>query len=132
MKKRKEKHLEEKEVGKKFDQKKPDWSLLELKDIEEAVKVLTFGIEKYGRDNWKKVEDRENRYFAALNRHLKSYRVANENDNVEEMFDEETGLSHLSHALCCVLFLMEFQRDKFIEKGLIKKNDLENLIKRKL
>ena len=35
------------EQGKKYDQMKPKWHLLPMNEINEVVKVLTFGAEKY-------------------------------------------------------------------------------------
>ncbi len=83
--------------GKKTDLGKPDWSLLPLDAIEEAVKVLTFGATKYSRDNWKNLK--RNRVYAAIFRHLKAYQ-----DNPDKL-DDETGMLHVSHALCEMIFL---------------------------
>ena len=86
--------------GIKLDQNKPNWSLLPYKEVEQIVQVLTFGAKKYqGKDNWKRVPEARERYFSALMRHLTSWWGG-------EHRDEETGLSHLAHAGCCLLFLM--------------------------
>ena len=53
-----------------------------------------------GRDNWKKVPDRENRYVAAAFRHLVAHRLG-------ERLDPETGEPHLAHAICCLTFILE-------------------------
>ena len=97
--------LKPKGEGLKYDQEKPMWDLLDLDLIEEVVKVLTFGAKKYDPYNWQKVPNREERYFAALMRHLTAYRRGEKND-------PETGLSHLAHAGCCLMFLMNFQREE--------------------
>jgi hypothetical protein len=89
--------------GKKFDTGKLRWDLLPLDCIEEVVKILTFGANKYGPNNWQGVE--EDRYFAALMRHLSASRQG-------EMNDSESGLSHLSHAMCNILFLLWFEKHK--------------------
>lgn len=88
--------------GEKFDQEKPDWSLLPVQPIEDTVKVLTFGAKKYSRDNWKRVPNAGDRYYAAAMRHLIAWRKG-------EKLDEETGLSHLSHCICCLIFLHELE-----------------------
>lgn len=88
-----------KEKGLKFDQAKDRWDLLPYVEVEEIVKVLTFGAQKYAAWNFSKVDDWKNRYFAALMRHLTAYWAG-------ETIDPESGLSHLSHAGCCLLFLM--------------------------
>jgi hypothetical protein len=85
------------EVGKKYDQEKPRWELLPLATVEDIVKVMTFGAKKYGDNNWKLVEPKQ-RYFAAALRHLKAWQSG-------EIIDKESGLPHLAHALCSLLFL---------------------------
>ena len=89
--------------GIKYDGQKPRWDLLHWGSINEVVKVLTMGAIKYDDDNWKKVEDRQRRYFAAAMRHLSAWWEG-------EKVDKETGLSHLAHAMCCIMFMM--WRDK--------------------
>lgn len=85
--------------GQKFDTDKLDWSLLPIEPTEEVIKVLMFGAKKYAPDNWKHVEDYERRYYSAAQRHLTAWKKG-------DKVDEETGLSHLAHALCCILFLL--------------------------
>lgn len=87
--------------GMKFDSGKLDYTLLPWDGVEEVVKVLEFGAKKYARDNWKKVESQ--RYMAAAFRHLVAYSKG-------ELNDSETGLSHLAHASCCVLFMLSLEK----------------------
>ena len=56
--------------GRKFDGNKLEYGLLPAFALEETVRVLTFGAQKYERDNWKKVPDSKRRYFDALQRHV--------------------------------------------------------------
>lgn len=91
--------------GKKYDQKKPRWSLLPYKEVEKIVDILTFGAEKYDDDNWKIVPDGLDRYKSALMRHLAAY------FDGEEM-DPESGCTHLAHAGCNLLFLMWLEKYK--------------------
>lgn len=86
---------------KKHDGGKLRWSLLPIRAIEEIIKVLMKGAEKYDADNWRKGTD-WSRYYDALNRHIKAFWEGEEND-------PEWGLSHLAHAGCCLLFLLTFQ-----------------------
>ena len=86
--------------GRKFDGNKPQYGLLPPLALEETAKVLTFGAEKYEPDNWKFVPDSKRRYFDALQRHLWAWKAGEQND-------QETGLSHLAHAMCCLMFLYE-------------------------
>ena len=85
--------------GRKDDSGKLRWDLLPIKEVEEVVKVLTLGAVKYDDNNWQKVPDGKNRYYAAALRHITS-------DRKGERFDAETNCSHLSHAICCLLFSM--------------------------
>jgi hypothetical protein len=94
------------EKGSKYDGDKLRWDLLDLGLVEEVVKILTFGANKYSPNNWQKVENGEDRYYAALMRHLTEYRKGNR-------IDEESGLNHLSHLMCNVLFLLWFDKQKF-------------------
>jgi hypothetical protein len=89
-------------LGMKFDDNKRDFTLLPWDSVEEIVKVLEFGAAKYARDNWKKVE--ADRYVKAAFRHLIAYNQGEEND-------KESGLSHLAHLGCCVLFLLSLEKE---------------------
>ena len=88
-----------KEEGTKYDLGKPDFSLMPPSVLIDVVKVLTLGSEKYSRDNWMHLDDAENRYFAAAQRHM----WARKNG---ELYDDESGLDHAAHAICCMIFLM--------------------------
>lgn len=82
----------------KNDDGKIRWDLLPWNEVEEVAKVLEFGAKKYDPENWKLVDDPQ-RYFAAAMRHLVAWKKG-------KLKDDETGLPHLSHACCCLLFLM--------------------------
>jgi len=86
--------------GRKYDGNKSEYGLLPPFALEETVKVLTFGAQKYERDNWKKVPDSKRRYFDALQRHTWAWKKG-------EQVDPESGLHHLAHAMCCLMFLYE-------------------------
>jgi Domain of unknown function (DUF5664) len=87
-------------LGRKFDSGKTDYSLLPLKSLKEVADVLGIGACKYARENWRYVEDRENRYWAAAMRHMISWKEG-------DKLDDETGKDHLAHALCNIMFLLE-------------------------
>ena len=89
--------------GRKYDTGKPDYTLLPWDAVEEIVKVLDFGARKYARDNWKHVDGAETRYLAAALRHITAH-ARGEKD------DPETGISHLAHAGCCLLFLLSLEK----------------------
>lgn len=88
--------------GKKFDSRKPMWHLLPFKQLEEVVKILTFGANKYGEDDWRffvSKKDNDKRYVSACLRHVSAFMNGDKND-------EETNFHHLAHAVCCLLFVM--------------------------
>ena len=85
--------------GVKYDASKPRWSLIPNGTLEEVIKVLEYGANKYSPDNWKKVPEMEVRYYDAAMRHIDAYWQG-------EYLDEESGQPHLAHAVCCLLFLM--------------------------
>ena len=91
--------------GRKFDSEKPRWDLLPVEPVEDIVKVLTYGSKKYADDNWKCVKPFKKRYFSAMLRHIFAWWCG-------ESTDKETGLSHLSHAGCCLLFLAWGEKQK--------------------
>ena len=99
--------------GIKYDGEKPKMNLLPPKAIMEVAKVLTFGAEKYGAENWKELEDLQNRYTAGALRHIFAHMDG-------EKLDPETGLSHMAHALCCLLFKLEIE----LEDGESKEEEL--------
>lgn len=91
--------------GLKFDNDKLRWDLLPLDVIEDAVKIITFGANKYSENNWQQLDGGLDRYFAAMMRHLVEYRKGN-------MVDDESGQSHLSHAITNLIFLMWIEKNK--------------------
>jgi hypothetical protein len=95
---------EPKELGKKYDNDKLRWSLLPLEALQDVVNVLEFGAKKYAPDNWKYVDNGKARYWDAAMRHMIAYKIDNQTDS-------ETGLSHLAHAICCLLFLSHFDNE---------------------
>ena len=92
-------------VGVKYDQEKLRWDLLPIEEVEEVVKVLQCGARKYADHNWKKVPDSKRRYFSAALRHIFAWWRG-------EQMDPETGLHHLAHAMCCLLFAFWHDRNQ--------------------
>jgi hypothetical protein len=90
--------------GMKNDQEKNRLDLIEPEFIESVGQVLTFGAQKYEPNNWQKVDDAENRYYAAAMRHLLAWRKG-------EKVDPESGLNHLDHVACNIMFLQHFDRE---------------------
>lgn len=93
----------------KNDTGKPAFELLPFDILSGINDVLRYGANKYGsKNNWRKKEGFLcSRCYNALLRHIFAWWIKGE-DN-----DPETGLSHLSHAMCNLIFLMyHFQNNK--------------------
>lgn len=78
--------------------------LLPTSSLSEIAKVLDFGAKKYAAHNWRKGME-WSRLIASSLRHITSF-----NDGEDK--DPESGLSHLAHAGCCILFLLEYEAKK--------------------
>lgn len=87
--------------GVKFDMGKPPLGLLPRVALEQEAQVLAFGAQKYGRDNWRLGMD-HSRLLDACMRHVVAYADGEDND-------QESGLSHLAHARCCLGFLLHYR-----------------------
>lgn len=85
--------------GIKHDTGKLRYDLLPPESVQEIVKVITFGAEKYGDRNWQLLSNFNSRYVAAAMRHIESYRMGNH-------IDSESGLYHLAHAATNLIFLI--------------------------
>jgi len=91
------------ERGAKHDQNKPRYDLLPPIAIDELAKILTFGAEKYSENSWQDVPNGLERYRAALLRHTFAMQRG-------ELIDDESGLPHSAHAMCCCSFIVELER----------------------
>ena len=89
-------------TGIKYDGEKPMMHLLPPKAINEVAKVLTFGAQKYDEENWRKLDNLQSRYTSGALRHIFAHIDS-------EALDTESGLSHLAHAICCLLFKLEIE-----------------------
>lgn len=87
--------------GLKYDDDKTPLDLLPLGALFEVGKVLGYGARKYGANNWQNVAPKR-RYLAAAFRHLFARARG-------ERIDPESGLPHLAHAACSVLFLLSHE-----------------------
>jgi hypothetical protein len=87
-------------VGTKYDEGKLRWDLVPP-EFEEVVRVLTYGATKYADRNWERGIS-YGRLIAATLRHLFAW-IRGERE------DPETGLHHLAHAGCDILFLLTYE-----------------------
>ena len=86
----------------KFDDGKLPLHLLSTEAMNQTAAVLQFGADKYAAHNWRK-GFAWSRPLAAAMRHITAF-------NAGEDKDPESGLSHLAHAACCIMFLLEFEK----------------------
>lgn len=86
----------------KHDGDKLRLDLLSPEIIEAVGAVMTYGAEKYGEGNYKKVEPKRCR--AALMRHICKWLKDPHGT------DDDSGLPHLYHIACNVAFLLELDK----------------------
>lgn len=87
--------------GVKHDTGKAPMSLLSTTALRQISEVLAFGAKKYAPDNWRGGMAWRRLIDASL-RHLTAFADG-------ENTDPESGLPHLAHAACCLMFLQEYQ-----------------------
>lgn len=87
------------EEGKKYDAGKAPIGLIPSKALTAIAEVLAFGAARYGAHNWRAGLAWSRLYDAAL-RHILAWKEG-------EDLDPESSLSHLAHASCCLMFLLE-------------------------
>lgn len=95
--------------GIKFDGEKVRLDLVSPELIEATAEVLHWALIRtdpppYPEHNWA-LGIKYSRVFSALLRHLWKWWWG-------ETFDSESGLNHLAHAACCLMFLIHYTRDK--------------------
>jgi hypothetical protein len=86
-------------TGRKDDQDKLRYDLLDIDFEEEMAKVLTEGAKKYAPNSWQNVEDAKNRYYAALRRHVAAIRKG------ETRNAEDGDVSHFAQIAINAMFL---------------------------
>jgi len=84
--------------GVKLDEEKPRLDLIPPETLENLGRVLTWGANKYGDDNWKALDNLQSRYAAAMLRHYAAWQKG-------EKYDPESGLSHTTHMLASAMFI---------------------------
>jgi hypothetical protein len=92
---------QEDKAGRKNDEGKLRFDLVPPEVEEALAAVLTHGATKYEDRNWEK-GIKYGRVYAALRRHLLSWVKG-------DKIDDESGMPHLHHALCCLAFLIAYE-----------------------
>ena len=85
----------------KDDDDKPRMDLLPPEMLLGTAKVMAYGAKKYSANNWAHGAD-WSRYYAAMMRHVVAFWSG-------EDVDDESGMSHLHHASCCLSFLIAYE-----------------------
>ena len=80
----------------RYNQGKPQYSLIHYGSLEPFVRALEFGVEEYGRDNWKKGFSRESLVDSML-RHMGAIADGEE-------LDQKSGLPHIGHLMANCMF----------------------------
>jgi hypothetical protein len=86
--------------GPKYDGDKSMVQLLPPQAVLSVGDVLRFGAIKYEAHSWHKVDNADERYIGAGLRHILAHIDG-------EVFDSESGLPHLAHAICSLMFVLE-------------------------
>lgn len=81
----------------RYNEGKPDWTLLDYKSLLPLVDVMTYGATKYDRDNWKLQCDNPNQHLQSCMRHLIALIDGEE-------FDKESGFRHSGHIMANMMF----------------------------
>lgn len=95
--------LPERDQSMKKDSGKPRMELIDWGFIEETAKVLGFGAAKYEEHGWRKGM-KVSRVIGSLFRHAIAFAMGQDKD-------PESGLSHLGHVGCNLMFLVAYMRD---------------------
>ena len=101
----------------RYNKGKLKWSLVDWKSLEPMVRVLEMGAEKYAPYNWTKGMP-VTEVSESLLRHMFAYLDG-------EDTDPESGIEHLGHVMCIVMFLIHIMREKpeFDNRTIINKKD---------
>jgi hypothetical protein len=94
--------------------------LLPPNALTKIAEVFTYGANKYEAWNWAKGLE-YSRLYGALQRHLNDWYMSDSND-------KETNKSHLAHAGCCIMMLLdleEYRKDLDDRPKLYQSNQLK-------
>lgn len=120
-------------VAVKADSGKVEYHHMPPEALEQVMQVFTFGGKKYSAYNFRNGFNYSRPFNAAM-RHLWAWWRG-------ENTDPESNLSHLAHAACCIIMLLDFEKnkshldDRYKPVNLVTKSDeitemLEELNKR--
>ena len=93
--------IEASQVGLRFNEGKPRWSLVPFLALVPMVRVLEYGSKKYSDHNWKRGLFKHE-VLECLLRHV--FALLEGEDN-----DKESGQPHIGHILCNAMFYAYFE-----------------------
>lgn len=96
------KAVEQKPLVFKDDGTKLRMHLMPPEPVRQIVKVLEFGAKKYAANAWRD-GIAWNRILDAAERHIAKWKEG-------DTYDDESGLNHLAHAACNLVFLLEYAK----------------------
>lgn len=92
----------EKGTGARYNDGKPDYSLMPMHLFDEVCHVWSYGAKKYSEWNWARGMA-WSIPFACACRHLFAYWRGERND-------PESGCSHLAHVVCNVIMMIHYEK----------------------
>jgi deoxycytidine triphosphate deaminase len=100
--------------GRKFDEGKPRFDLIDPLIMQDFARALTYGAKLHGDDNWRKGLGIK-RCYAALQRHLTAYMMG-------ERDSQDAKIHHLGHAMANIMFMrwMEDNQPAFDDRQVFK------------
>ena len=92
----KKEQINDSEKAARFNEGKPQWSLIHFKSLEPMIRVLEFGTLKYAPRNWQKSMPLD-KILESMQRHLAALFDGEE-------VDSESGISHMGHIQANAMF----------------------------
>jgi hypothetical protein len=102
--------VKEELVASRFNDMKPDWTLLDFDSLLPLVRVMEFGSKKYGAFNWKNKQSDKKQALQSAMRHL----IALISD---EDIDSESGLAHTGHIMANMMIYEYHNRKAITEQS---------------
>lgn len=87
--------------GMKFDGEKVRFDLIPAEPEYQLARLYTYGAQKYEDNSWQKVDNGQERYYAAMRRHINWWRRGVD-------IDEDFGMHHMVHAAWCSIAILWF------------------------
>lgn len=91
-------------LAQRFNEGKPQWSLVDFKALEPMVRGLEFGATKYAAHNWRQGL-KVSKLLDSLHRHYNAFLDG-------EDLDPESGVPHIGLMMCNLMFLSRMMMDK--------------------